>query len=142
MSKAESNLATIRDKIVSAFANVPRPSRVTKRVALALDDEWAIDDERGRELYAQDAEQHWQDLTDPEIQEFCSILPWLDDEGLRFYLPAFMSYALRRFPSEDRAVSDIHDLFTSDHDLRSVLSADQLEALVDFEAIYGHERRV
>jgi len=49
---------------------------------------------------AEDHEQHWQELSDADIEEFCSILPWLDDEGLRFYLPAFMSYALRRFPSE------------------------------------------
>lgn len=141
MGMAESNRAVIRSKIESAFANVPRPSRVTKRVALALDDEWIVDDGRGRELYAQDLEQRWQDLADPEIQEFCSILPWLDDEGLRFYLPAYMSYGLRRFPSQDRAVSDIHDLFTSERDLRSTLSTDQFESLADFEALYGCPER-
>lgn len=133
-----SPVANVRTLISSAFAAVPRPAHVTKRIAAAMDDEWLLDPERCEQLSALDLEQRWQDLTDRDIEEYCSILPWLDDEALRFYLPAFMDYALRRFPVEDhRAISDIHDLLSSSQEPLRALSADQLRAYQEFEALYG-----
>ena len=132
-------VANVRALVSSAFAEVPRPAHVTKRVAVAMDDEWLADPERSEELRALDLEQRWQDLTDQDIEEYCSILPWLDDEGLRFYLPAFMDYALRRFPSEDhRAISDIHDLASSNQEPLRALSAEQSRAYQEFEALYAN----
>lgn len=129
----------VRDLIQSTFSSIPRPSRVTKRVAIALDDKWYPNGKRCQELYALDLEQRWHDLTDAEIEEFCSILPWLDDEGFRFYLPAFMDYALRYYPWEDsRAISDLHDLSWCSPKLLRALSTEQFEVYVQFENIYGH----
>lgn len=138
MSVLPEKVSRVQDLVERAFAHVPRPSRITKRVAVALDDEWTPDEDRCRELIAEDREQHWRELTDADIEEFCTILPWLDDEGLRFYLPAFMSYALRRFPSEGhRAISDVHDLCGGSK-WRSALTSDQIAAVREFEALYGY----
>ena len=138
MSASLEDVSCVRGLIDRAFADVPRPSRITKRVAVALDDEWTPDEERCRELTAEDREQHWRDLTDADIEEFCTILPWLDDEGLRFYLPAFMSYALRRFPSQGhRAISDVHDLCSGSKWL-SALTSNQIATVRAFEALYGN----
>ena len=97
-------------QIRSAFSDVTRPTRITKHVAEALDDEWVLSNARWMELYALDTEQQWTELSDSDIEEFCSILPWLDDKSLQFYLPAFMCYCLRRFPDEGhRAVCDTQE---------------------------------
>ena len=132
-------IARVRALVMSAFSSVSRPTRVTKRVAIALDDEWIPDDERCAELRALDLEQTWHDLKDSEIEEFGGVLPWLDEEGLRFYLPAFIDYALRMFSALDhRAISSIHDLSSSRDSLLRALSTDQLKAYSEFEALYGY----
>ena len=65
-------------------------------MARALDDEWNLSPERQTELLQKDQEQSWTDITDDEIESFDDILTFLDADGYLFYLPAFMSYALRR----------------------------------------------
>ena len=123
-------------RIHKAYAGIPRPTRITKRVAEALDDEWVFSEERWAELYALDTEQQWTDLTDADIEQFCFILPWLDDESLRFYLPAFMCYCLRRFPDEGhRAVCDAQDACASP-DRKSVFSQEQLACVHAFSELY------
>jgi hypothetical protein len=138
MSASRNDVERVRTLIERGFADAVRPSKVTKRVALALDDEWLVDEERRRELMAEDPEQRWEDLSDADVEEFCSILPSLDEEGLQFYLAAFMSYALRRFPSEGhRAISDIHDLCAGPK-WQNALRPEQIGAVREFEALYGH----
>jgi hypothetical protein len=41
-----SKVANVRVLVSSAFAEVPRPAHVTKRVAVAMDDEWLADPDR------------------------------------------------------------------------------------------------
>ncbi|MES2569322.1 MAG: hypothetical protein V4710_04625 [Verrucomicrobiota bacterium] len=44
----EEEVARVRRLVHSAFAGVPRP-HITKRVAVALDDEWIVDMDRALE---------------------------------------------------------------------------------------------
>jgi len=132
-------VARVRRLIQAAYASVPRPSRVTKRVAIALDDEWLPDEARCAALRALDLEKHWKDLDDAAIEEFGSILPWLDEEGIRFYLPAFMDFALRRYPWQgSRATCDVHEFSWGRPELLQALSADQFDAYAQFETLYGN----
>ena len=85
------------NRIAECFASVPKPAVITKRVARGIDDDSNLSSARLEELRAQDQESSWTELTDDDIEYFDDILPWLDPDGYRFYLPAFMSYTLRRY---------------------------------------------
>jgi|ERR1700677_2324741 len=123
-------------QIGKAFGDVSRPTRVTKRVAQALDDEWVFSEERWKELYDRDHEILWTDLSDKDLEEYCFILPWLDDEGLLFYLPAFMCYSLRHFPEEThRAIFSTVDI-CSDFEKYRIFNPEQLVCVKLFADIY------
>jgi hypothetical protein len=90
----DENHAQLLRKIEAAFANVPKPTKVTKRVARALDDYPTLTKEQWKALYAQDTERHWKDLTHEDLAAFQDICYWLDEEGSLFYFPAFMCHNL------------------------------------------------
>jgi len=46
MNAPPDSIKRVERLVEEAFGGVARPSRVTKRVAIALDDEWLVDDER------------------------------------------------------------------------------------------------
>ena len=86
------------------------PPECTKRVARALDDEWFPSAERVRDLRAEDPEQHWSELSDDDIYEFCNVLFWMTPDAFRFYYPAWLSCTLRHWngrthPSEWECLS-------------------------------------
>lgn len=87
-------------QISDAFEDVPRPN-ITKSVARALDDEWEVSEAREAVLHGADSETHWSELTDIDIEQFDDIFAFLDADGYRFYLPAYMAYALRRHRNSD-----------------------------------------
>lgn len=93
----EHAIAQLLQRIVSAFANVPRPA-ITCSVARGYDDEWSLSPERMQELAALDTEQTWTDVSDEAIEFFQEYFNFTDAEGCRFYLPAYMSHYLRHFP--------------------------------------------
>jgi hypothetical protein len=93
-------------RIAEAFRGVPRPTVITKSVARALDDEWNLSPESHAELRENDKEQSWVDIADNEIEKFDDILTFLDADGYLFYLPAFMSYSLRRYNDSDSVALD------------------------------------
>lgn len=82
-------------RIATAYANVPRPEIITKRVAKGIKEQGQLTDQEQAALYALDPETHWSQLTDEDIRAYDDVLPFLDNEGFLFYLPAFMSYTLR-----------------------------------------------
>jgi hypothetical protein len=99
------------DRISSAFGDALRPGRVSRSVAMAIDNEWAVPESRRtkshrKELPAQDDDNHWWELTDKDIEAYGGIFPYLDAEAFRFYLPAFMSYALRRHRTSSSSATD------------------------------------
>lgn len=79
--------------IETTFLTIPKPD-CTKRVARALDEEWAFSRERADELKALDQEKNWQDLEAADIYEFSEILFWLSPDGFRFYFPAYLRYSI------------------------------------------------
>lgn len=90
--------AALISMINEAFDGVPLP-RITLRVARGYDDEWNLTEARGNELRALDPEERWQDVSDEAIQAYQEYFTFSDDEGWRFYLPAFMCHYLRNFPN-------------------------------------------
>lgn len=81
-----------------AFSGVPRP-RITLSVARGYDEEWVLSDERVLELSCRDPEQCWEDVTDESMRSCQEYFCFADEEGWRFYLPAFMCHDLRDFPN-------------------------------------------
>jgi hypothetical protein len=127
----------VSELVRAAFSDVPRP-KITKRIAVALDHEWIVDDERGDELSALDTEQHWSDISDAEIEEYNRILSWLDDTALRFYAPAFMDYALRHFSDDGhKRVWEILELSSDPQKPLTAFNPCQLEAYREFLKLYG-----
>src|SRR4051794_37977491 len=84
------------DRISAVFGDALRPGEITRSVAMAIDNEWDVPESREKELQAKDNDNHWWELTDKEIERYCGMFPYLDAQAFRFYLPAYMSYALRR----------------------------------------------
>ena len=74
--------STDEDRLVqlieTTFVDIPRPD-CTKRVARALDEEWAFSLARAEAT---------------EIYEFSEILFWLSPDGFRFYFPAYLRYSI------------------------------------------------
>jgi hypothetical protein len=116
------------DRINTSFGDIPRPT-ITPHVARAYDDEYTVSMDRGLELTKLDPEQHWRDVTDHNIENFREYFCFSDDEGWRFYMPAYLLHALRRLPnSHDFPVYDA----CKDLSCVSLLSDSQLSCLVDF----------
>lgn len=98
-------VSALVEKIAGAFKDVPRP-KITRSVAEGFDDEWlTITDDRIEELRAQDPEQVWTDVTEQQLRSYSGYFSFSDDEGWRFYLPAYMSMILRGFPSNEDETS-------------------------------------
>ena len=91
------------NRIALAFHDVKRPEDITKSVARELDDDCEVMATRCDELRASDPEKHWSDLPDDEIEAYDDIFPFLDAQGYHFYLPAYMSFAIRRHRDSDSA---------------------------------------
>lgn len=85
-------------RIEKAFEDMGPPPKVTLRVARALDDEWHFPEARRRELAAEDPEENWQEVSDEKIEVYHEYFTFADDEGRRFYLPAYLRHYLRRYP--------------------------------------------
>ena len=85
-------------EITAAFDGVPLGGGVTLHQARSMDDyeyEWAQLAARSR-----DAEARWQDVAEDKLRELHDVHPFLDPEGFRFYIPAFMIWVLRHLDDE------------------------------------------
>jgi hypothetical protein len=120
-------------RIADAFAGVPKPRDITKTVARALDDEWWVTERRRVNLRKEDREVRWTDLTDADIEAFADIFPFLHAEGHHFYLPAFMSYALRRYRDSDSLATDnVIYACARSHDDFALFTPEQMRCVIDF----------
>lgn len=95
---------TILTQIHEAFDGVARGDGVTLHQAIALDDYG--DAAAQAEARARDTEARWQDVPDVDIARHPSYFTFLDDAGIRYYLPAQMAWALRRHDDEDATVDE------------------------------------
>jgi hypothetical protein len=82
-------------QIVDAFADVALGNGVSLREADVIDD-YGTDDERAA-AREQDELLDWQRIPDEDIDDHSSVLCFMDDGGMRFHLPAYMRFTLRRY---------------------------------------------
>jgi hypothetical protein len=90
---------SIIEEITEAFGGVRLKNGITLHQARAIDD-WKST-EIQRAVRANDTEARWQEITDEKLRDFHDVLSFLDYEGVRFYLPAFMCWVLRHLDDED-----------------------------------------
>jgi hypothetical protein len=90
--------------IEAAFDGVPRGRGVTLHEAEVID-AYGSDAQR-RKARKHDSERRWQDVPDEQIEEHYSILCFLDAEGFRYYIPAYMIWSLRNYRTSQSASSD------------------------------------
>lgn len=94
---AHAEAMTLAARLPEVFGDPPRP-RITLHVARGLDDEWRLSAERWAELAALDPEQHWMEVSEEATRNFQEYFTFADEEGWRFYLPAFLRDYLGGFP--------------------------------------------
>jgi hypothetical protein len=115
--------AEIMEAIRLAFADVQRGT-ITIHEAEVIDSYGATEERQAARQ--RDTGASWKDVPDEEIQECTWALPHLDPESWRFYIPAYMTWALKHFRVSDAVVSDF-TIYTfalsGDESIRS----DQLE---------------
>ena len=83
------------NQIVDAFANVPLGDGVSLHEADVIDDYGSADERAAAREH--DELHDWQRIPDDDMENHSSVLCFMDEEGLRFHLPAYMRLALRRY---------------------------------------------
>ncbi|MFM9115406.1 MAG: DUF6714 family protein [Planctomycetota bacterium] len=122
------------NQIADAFAGVSLGNGVSLREADVIDD-YGTDDERAA-AREQDELHDWQRIPDEDIANHSSVLCFMDDEGLRFHLPAYMRFTLRRY-RESKSMSTNSTIYRlSDPDcierLLVYLTDQQIDAIKTF----------
>jgi hypothetical protein len=88
-----------RDEIIreieSAFAGV------TLGDGIGVFEAWAIDrnasDKELKKARERDCRNDWKEISESDLEEHYSALCFMDDDGVRFSLPAYMRFALRNY---------------------------------------------
>lgn len=98
----------IRQRIIAeierAFTDVRRGNGITLHQARALDD--YRDEIEQAQARRKDTDARWQDIPDTRIEKLADTLAFLDPEGFRYYIPAFMIWALRHYETSDSFAGD------------------------------------
>jgi hypothetical protein len=102
-------MALVKD-IEQAFSNVRRGGGTTLHEARVQDDYGSEDEQR--KAREKDKDQHWWEIPKGTLEELYDAFTFLDGEGFRYYLAAFMTYALlhgqeSEWPVGDWTVSDL-----------------------------------
>ena len=123
--------------IGAAFGNVSREDGVTLHETEVLDD-YGSDQER-QAARAKDTDAHWRDVLDEWIEEIRGIggMCFLDGEGFRYYLPAYMTWYLKKWNAH--SITDAGDtlLFClssprEDWDFNKLFSSEQKNVIRSF----------
>ena len=85
--------------VIAAFENVERGNGVSLHEADVIDRTgYDIKDAKNRVAARRlDTDRHWHQVPDKDIEDYSNILSYLDAEGLRYYAPAYMIWALKHF---------------------------------------------
>src|SRR5687768_7277152 len=81
--------------IESAFAGVSRNAGITLHEATVIDN-YGTDEERAHARLL-DNESRWEEVPSAAIEKNYTALSFLDPEGFRYYLPAYMRWALYNY---------------------------------------------
>lgn len=87
------------DAVSEAFHGVAREDGVTLHEARVIDD-YGSNDERAAARML-DTEKVWEDVPHADIEEYSEALSFLDPKGFRYYIPAYMIWAVREFGKTD-----------------------------------------
>ena len=125
-SQHDAMLAEIR----RVFTTVERGAGVTLHETPVID---SYGSEAARsEARQRDTDQHWWEVRDEWIETNCGIggLSFLDDEGFRYYLPAYMSYWLRT--GEEPCSLSFHLRFHNGRDFDKLFSPAEKATIATF----------
>jgi hypothetical protein len=98
----ESRRGALVAEIEAAFDGVAREGGTTLHEAGAMDDWKSAEEQRAARRL--DGEARWQDVPDEDISARDSALSFLNAKGFRYYVPAFMLYALRHWAEDSDSV--------------------------------------
>lgn len=106
----DAHVERLLHEIREAFADVIRGDGVTLHEARVLD-AYGSDDER-LAARQRDTDRHWWEVPDATMERIPEALSFLDETGFRYYLPAYLSWALRSYDSSDSSImsSLLYDL--------------------------------
>ncbi|MBI39755.1 MAG: hypothetical protein CMF59_09155 [Leptospiraceae bacterium] len=134
--------------IQAAFHGVPQPAKITLHVAEAHDNyDYGHDADHRKKDYRGP----WQEIPDEHIENCQCALSYLDPEGFRFYLPAFMVWYLKNYKNSRKVKLDnaLYALDTYSGEPRleghkkeqfSLFSPEQLAACAAFVAFLADDR--
>ena len=124
---------TLIAEIETAFSDVRRGNGITLHQARVLDDYG--DQEKQLKAREKDQDSRWQDVPSKTIQDLYDACFFLDAEGFRYYLPAYMIETLREDRHSGYPVGDwiVEDICRKDRrsDLR-LLSESQMRVVAKF----------
>jgi hypothetical protein len=102
MCVLDSEAKTIIEEIRIAFQDVPQgPLSLHQAIA----NTWAGEDQVAA-ARALDLDRHWQEIPDQHIQDGAKALYGADPQSWRYFIPAFMIWALRNFKVSDAFLAD------------------------------------
>ena len=122
------------DETKLVFGSVTFPAHQGIRAAMAADD-WISDPEKLAQITAEkDIHGEWWEIPEEELQ-YCTLgLCYLDSAGIEFYLPAYITMALKNL----RYIDYIHVIDHLDPDL----DGDYTYFYQRFEKIQGEKKRI
>ncbi len=145
------SFSNVLKEIEQAFEGVTLGDGISLREAEVIDDYGSAEDRA--EARARDETEDWRKIPDEVIEAAADALCFMDPAGLRFHLPAYMHFALRRCEDSDSRSTDaaIYRLTDSEgiEKLRQVLTHRQigavlafLSAVADTDSFDTHQRRI
>ncbi len=94
-AQADAASLLLIEQITKAFDGVSRDNGVSLHEARAIDD---YEGESGRAAARQkDTESRWQDVPVQWLEEFSDVFHFFDAKGFRYYLPAYMIWAIKNY---------------------------------------------
>ena len=94
----------LTEEISAAFDGVSREDGVSLHEAMAIDNHECF--ESRAQARARDTEARWQDVPDEDIGWSDAVLSFLNAEGFRYYIPAYIVWFLRHTDSDDPKFDD------------------------------------
>jgi hypothetical protein len=129
-SKEEEIISAIR----SAFSHVQRGQSISLHETDAIDD--YADDNQRKKARLLDTDVHWWEIAPEQLEKFYSALFYMDAEGFRYYIPAYMTQALRTYKvgssSVDAALSSLFPLTGDASELYALLDDPQKKCVAQF----------
>jgi hypothetical protein len=136
-SKAKMNSVELIIQIESAFSSVALGNGVGLYEAEALDNYADAEKVSSAKVKDRESWKSWIDIPEKVIEQFSSALCFVDSEGMRFLLPAYMLFACKYYKTSDSFSIDSviyaldRGIYKFGNDI-SILTTDQISAIIAF----------